>query len=240
MCSRHQTCHNSRDKEFNYLYHFQDGKVLLEGVKEQQLHLNKKALAKQKRAVGEKLANPRKMNTHQPSLKEDCCPFYFVIFLNSDNHWYLKLSHHQLANGNTPGTHWGHAQLSTGEVKGSTTNLLSDELEELHCYNKAHLSSSVAAHLLSEISDFQWLPIKISYVNSKANQLAAGLTPHVSSADKLVEYLKTRDGISYMILTDHANSGLLVTRGKGCPKSYDAAVDPELLSSFKGNQIGRT
>ena len=154
MCSRHQAYHNSRDKESDYLDCFQDGKVLVEGVNDQQLHLNKKSSSGKIKAAGVVAVNPKKTNTGWPLHKAECCPFYFVIYLHNDNHWYLQLSCQQLLNGNTPGTHSGHAQLSSKEVKCRTTNLSSDELEELYHYNKAHLSSSIAAHLLSENSDF--------------------------------------------------------------------------------------
>ena len=73
-----------------------------------------------------------------------------------------------------------------------------------------------------------FLPSQVNYVCSKTKELVAELNKSSSSADRLLNYLRQTEGLSYIVLTDDGNGGLLAKCGKGRPKASlsSATFDP--------------
>jgi hypothetical protein len=102
-----------------------------------------------------------------------------------------------------------------------------DELERICQQNSVHLSTSLSAHLLSTVSNNVWFPSQVCYVCNKMKELCADLNKSSSSADRLLTFLRGTQGVSYIVLTDDGNGGLLAKRGKGRPRAPLAAVGVE-------------
>ncbi len=152
-----------------------------------------------------------------------------TIFLSVDGYWYLKL----YQNGTNASTHFGHPKFDREEVVSRGGYHLSDHQRTLLAtYSSTNLSTSVSAHLLSKISDFRWLPQQIKCCCNATESLAEALTSDLSSADLLLAYPRSRDDVTYIVLTD-TMSGLLVRQGKGCPSKIQPI--PEKFASYSAH-----
>jgi len=172
---------------------------------------------------------PRRTCTKKSLTDDACCPFHMTIFLSVDGYWYLKM----YQNGSDASTHFGHPKLVREEVVSLGGSHLSDQQRTLLAtYSSTNLSTSVSAHLLSEISDFRWLPQQVKYCCNATETLAEALTSDLSSADLLLAYLRSRDDVTYIVLTDTL-SGLLVRRGKGRPSKLQPI--PENFASYSAH-----
>jgi len=89
-----------------------------------------------------------------------------------------------------------------------------EEKEELAQFNSSHISTSVFANLISTLSDFRWLPSQVKYCSMKESDLISQVCDTLSSADHLLAYLRSRDDVTFVVLTDTSN-GLVVTSTKG-------------------------
>ena len=234
-CSRHQSYRSTRGKS----YSFSAEKVTADDVKEQVVTVRrnktKQAVAfnnKQKPSASKgkssKLmskhptpstpAQRRRNATTRVTDPSHRCPFSFRVFLHSDGFWYLFMSINKMQVGLSPSSHCYHEELSSVVTRSSSRHMSFEELERIRQHNGVHLSTSLSAHLLSSLSDNLWLPSQVSYVCSKTKALVADLNKASSSADRLLTYLRDTPGISYIVLTDDANGGLIAKRGKGRPK----------------------
>ena len=91
-------------------------------------------------------------------------------------------------NGSDASTHFGHPKLVREEVVSLGGSHLSDQQRTLLAtYSSTNLSTSVSAHLLSEISDFRWLPQQVKYCCNATESLAEALTSDLSS--EIIKFL---------------------------------------------------
>jgi len=96
----------------------------------------------------------------------------------------------------------------------STRYMSLEERNELARFQSSHISTSVSANLISSLSDFRWLPSQVQYCSSKENEFLNQVCGTLSSADQLLAYLRSRDDVSFVVLTD-TSDGLVVTSTKG-------------------------
>jgi hypothetical protein len=244
-CSRHETYRSTRGKRNSYT--FSADKVTADDVKEQKVTVRRN---KTKRSLA--FSKKKKSKAPQPSPKHpapmtpakkrrnattraveasQCCPFSFRVFLHSDGMWYLFMSVNKLQAGVFPNSHCFHDQLSSSVTRTSSRYMSYEELEKIRQHNSVHLSTSLSAHLLSTVSDNLWLPSQVSYVCNKTKQLVADLNKSSSSADRLLSFLRNTKGVSYIVLTDDGNGGLLAKRGKGRPRAPLSTVGVEQKSA---------
>jgi hypothetical protein len=230
-CSRHEKYRSTRGK----LYTFSADKVTANHVKEQKVHVKrnktKRLVAfnekKQKKASLPSPKHPapitpskkRRNSTTRTTEPTQRCPFSFRVFLHTDGMWYLFMSVLKLHAGMFPNSHCFHEQLTSALTRTSSRYMSFEELERIRQHNSVHLSTSLSAHLLSNVSDNLWLPSQVSYVCNKTKELVADLNKSTSSADRLLHYLRQSHGVSYIVLTDDGNGGLLAKRGKGRPRA---------------------
>ena len=245
-CSRHEKYRSTRGKS----YRFSVDKVTADDVKEQKVHVRRNktkcsvAFTKKKKSKAPQ-PSPKHPAPMTPSKKRrnattrsvepsQRCPFSFRLFLHSDGMWYLFMSVNKLPANMCPNSHCFHEQLSSVVTRTSTRYMSFDELERIRQQNSVHLSTSLSAHLLSTVSNNLWLPSQVSYVCNKTKELCADLNKSSSSADRLLSFLRGTQGVSYIVLTDDGNGGLLAKRGKGRPRAPLAAVVVE--SNFGGEE----
>lgn len=157
----------------------------------------------------------RKTSTSRPVEDVFLCPFNVIVELRDDNIWYLCKARRHSAKAMVCCQHKWHPKLNPNEVGNLSTRYITyEQRQELNKYNQCHLSTSVSANLLTEVSDFRWLRSQVRYCSKKEQELLNDLTLNVSSADQLLAYLRSRDDVSFVVLTD-TTDGLLVTNVKG-------------------------
>ena len=163
---------------------------------------------------------------------EDPCTFKFYFHLKSDNVWYL---YHD--DGPSPGVHTCCRILSRNTEK--KTSLMSSEEMELAqlCFNIG-VSTSVAVAIVTEGSDLDNFihPKQISYLKSKtiADLHSIMNQQGQSSADRLINTLKNRCDVNYLLLTHKidGNEGKYISiSGKGRPPNEVNANEGLLLVS---------
>jgi len=166
----------------------------------------------------------RKTKTLKPVVSECLCPFKVSVELRYDGYWYLSNPRRYSSDCYHSIQHRFHPKLSTDEVSNLSIKYASSmELEELKKHGRCHLKSSLSATMVSTLSDFRWLPSQVKYCSAKEQTLVDELSSAVSSADRLLSYLRSRDDVSFVVLTD-SSDGLVVTRGKGRPKKDNIAI----------------
>ena len=144
--------------------------------------------------------------------------------LCSDGCWYLSNPRRYSSDCYHSLQHRFHPKLLIDEVSNLTIKYASPmELQELKKHGQCHLKSSLSATMVSTLSDFRWLPSQVKYCSAKEQMLVDELSESISSADRLLSYLRSRDNVSFVVLTD-SSDGLVVTRGKGRPKEDNVIV----------------
>ena len=162
----------------------------------------------------------RKTSTGHPVEDDQRCPFQVAIELREENLWYLCRGRRHSNKADVCCTHMWHPKLDSDQICNLSVRYATvEQKRELNRYSKCHLSTSVSANLLSSISDFRWLPSQVRYCCSKEDQLLTSVSYNVSSADALLAYLRGRDDVSFVILTD-TEDGLVVTTSKSISCAY--------------------
>jgi len=207
-CSRHR-CYKG-------LKHLDGGS---DSVLSQDISCHGTVLSKTKRYNNMSFSRPttqvRKTKTLCPITSDELCPFKFSIELREDGYWYMSPPRRNSMSFDTSLKHMWHPKLGADETSNLSVRYASQtQMDKLKKNNKCHIKCSLSANLLSTISDFRWLPSQVKYCSVREEQLLSDVSTKLTSADCLLSYLRSRDDISFVVLTD-SSDGLVVKKGKG-------------------------
>jgi len=141
------------------------------------------------------------------------------VELRSDGNWYLSNPRRYSSDCYHSLHHRFHPKLSIDEGTNLSIKYASlVELEELKKHGQFHLKSSLSASMVSTLSDFRWLPSQVKYCSAKEQLLVDDLSDAISSADRLLSYLRSRDDVSFVVLTDSIAMDWLLRGGRAGPR----------------------
>ena len=158
---------------------FKEGKVTAEGVNKGSIHMSHKKKPRPKNY---------KSSTKRVTDPDGVCPFHLIIFLSSDNHWYLSTR----SGNEPPDVHVGHPCIDSCHMKTHLSLMGLEEKELRRQCEEAGVKDTETASLLSQRSGEEWDPAQMRYLSKKETDLVHGLTADASSADRLIESFKQR------------------------------------------------